>query len=180
MLFRSAFYDRSEQAVFADYVVIMGYDEHYVGSDEGSVASIGFVKQGIEDTLKEVPKEQTILGAPFYTRVWIETPKEAADDVEAASEDYVPYELSSQAINMEEAWNMVSVNGVEAVWSEEDGQYYAEYANDGKTYKIWLEDVKSMELRLAESSENDLAGMAFWKLGLEQENIWDTIIKYMN
>ncbi len=176
----TAFYDRSEQAVFADYVVIMGYDEHYVGSDEGSVASIGFVKQGIEDTLKEVPKEQTILGAPFYTRVWIETPKEAADDVEAASEDYVPYELSSQAINMEEAWNMVSVNGVEAVWSEEDGQYYAEYANDGKTYKIWLEDVKSMELRLAESSENDLAGMAFWKLGLEQENIWDTIIKYMN
>lgn len=176
----TAFYNRKEQANFADYVIIMGYDEHYVGSDEGSVASIGFVTQGIEDTLKEVPANQTILAAPFYTRVWVETPKEAADDVEAASDDYVPYELSSQAVNMKEAWNMVSVNGVEAVWSEEDGQYYAEYENGGQTYKIWLEDVKSMELRLEAAAKHELAGMSFWKLGLEDAAIWNTIQKYMN
>lgn len=176
----TAFYNRKEQAVFADYIIIMGYDEHYVGSDEGSVASIGFVRKGIEDTLKEVPANQTILAAPFYTRVWEETPKEASDDVEAAAEDYVPYELSSQAVNMKESWNMVSVNGVEAVWSEEDGQYYAEYVNDGKTYKIWLEDAKSMELRLQAAAEKGLAGMSFWKLGLEESSIWDTILKYMN
>lgn len=176
----TAFYNRSEQANFADYVIIMGYDEHYVGSDEGSVASIGFVKKGIEDTLKEVPANQTILAAPFYTRIWIETPKEAADDVEAASDDYIPYDLTSQTSNMREAWNMVSVNGVEAIWSEEDGQYYAEYENSGITYKIWLEDIKSMELRLEEASRQNLAGMSFWKLGLEDPAIWNTIIKYMN
>ena len=176
----TSFYNRKEQANFADYVIIMGYDEHYAGSDEGSVASIGFVTEGIENTLKEVPANQTILAAPFYTRVWVETPKEAADDVEAASEDYVPYDLSSQAVNMKEAWNMVSVNGVEAVWSEEDGQYYAEYENEGQTYKIWLEDIKSMELRLKAASDHALAGVSFWKLGLEDPAIWNTIIKYMN
>lgn len=52
------FYDCGEQAVFADYIVIMAYDEHYNGSDEGSVASIGFVRQGIEDTLKDVPQSR--------------------------------------------------------------------------------------------------------------------------
>ena len=176
----TAFYNRSEQANFADYIIIMGYDEHYVGSEEGSVASIGFVEGGITDTLKEVPANQTILAAPFFTRIWKETPKAASDDVEAASEDYVPYELSSQASSMEESWNMVSENGVEAVWSEEDGQYYAEYENGGDTYKVWLEDTESMELRLKAASENQLAGMAFWKLGLEQSSIWDTILKYMN
>lgn len=176
----TAFYNRSEQANFADYVIIMGYDEHYVGSDEGSVASIGFVKDGITNTLKEVPANQTILAAPFFTRIWKETPKAASDDVEAASEDYVPYELSSQAAGMEESWNMVSANGVEAAWSDADGQYYAEYINGGDTYKVWLEDAQSMELRLQAASENQLAGMAFWKLGLEQSTIWDTILKYMN
>ncbi len=176
----TAFYNRSEQANVADYIIIMGYDEHYVGSEEGSVASIGFVEGGITDTLKEVPANQTILAAPFFTRIWKETPKAASDDVEAASEDYVPYELSSQASSMEESWNMVSENGVEAVWSEEDGQYYAEYENGGDTYKVWLEDTESMELRLKAASENQLAGMAFWKLGLEQSSIWDTILKYMN
>ena len=80
------FYNRREQANFADYIIIMGYDEHYAGSDEGSVASIGFVEEGIANTLQEVPAEQLILGAPFFTRVWAEKPKEATDDVEAAAE----------------------------------------------------------------------------------------------
>lgn len=177
----TSFYNRKEQSYFADYIIIMGYDEHYAGSDEeGSVASIGFVEKGILDTLKEVPADQVILGAPFFTRVWIETPKEIGEEVEAAAEDYVPYELSSRAVSMEEAWNMVSVNGAEAVWSEEDGQYYAEYVNEGLTYKIWLEEKESMELRLKAAKKKKLAGMSFWKLGLEEKSLWDTIIKYIN
>ena len=173
-------YNRKEQGNFADYVIIMGYDEHYAGGDEGSVASIGFVTQGIADTLKEVPAEQVILAAPLYTRVWIETPKAASDDVEAASEDYVPYDLSSKAVGMQEAWRMVEANGVEPVWLEDCGQYYAEYLNENDTYKIWLEDLASMELRLQAASENGLAGMAFWTLGFEHSSFWDTVIKYMN
>lgn len=178
----TAFYNRKEQAVFADYVVIMGYDEHYYGSEEGSVASFGFVKKGLEDTLKEVPKEQVILAAPFYTRVWEETPKSAdeMEQVEAASEDYVPYDLDSVAVGMEEGWNRVEANGVEAQWLEEEGQYFAQYDLDGKTYKIWLEDSKSMEKRLKLAKKQQIAGMAFWKSGLEDVSIWDTIIKYMN
>ena len=174
------FYNRREQANFADYIIIMGYDEHYAGSDEGSVASIGFVEEGIANTLQEVPAEQLILGAPFFTRVWAEKPKEATDDVEAAAEGYVPYELSSHAVSMGEAWNMALVNGIEPAWSEEDGQYYAEYIKDGITYKIWLEDQRSMELKLQAAKDNGLAGMSFWKLGLEDAGMWDTVLKYMN
>lgn len=177
----TAFYNRSEQAKFADYVIMMGYDEHYSGSGEGSVASIGWVKQGIKDTLEEVPAEQMILAAPLYTRVWALTPKgETGDSVEAASEDYVPYEVSSQAVGMQEAWKMASVNGVSPVWSEEDGQYYAEYSSDGITYKIWLEDTESMELKLQAAVDSHLAGVSFWKLGFEDSSFWDTVIKYMN
>lgn len=176
----TAFYNRREQANFADYIIMMGYDEHYAGSEEGSVASIGFVEKGIKDTLEEVPAEQLILAAPLYTRVWELIPKEATTDAEAASEDYVPYEVSSQAVGMEEAWRMVEVNGVEPVWSEEDGQYYAEYVNEGATYQIWLEDASSLELKLQKAMDNGLAGVSFWKLGFEKASLWDTIIKYMN
>lgn len=178
----TAFYNRAEQAKFADYVVIMGYDEHYAGSEEeGSVASIGFVTKGVDDTLKEVPANQTILGAPLYTRVWIQTPKdESGDTVESASDDYVPYELTSQAVGMQEGFRMAEQNGAVPEWSEADGQYYAEYVNEGKTYKIWLEDVTSMEKRLQVASERGLAGMSFWKLGFEDATLWDTVLKYMN
>lgn len=181
----TAFYNRAEQAMFADYVVVMAYDEHWGnsenGSGEGSVASIGFVTDGVENTLKEVPAQQIILGMPFYTRVWECVPK--GDDVpeaERASEDYVPYTVNSSAVGMEEAERRVSANGAEKVWSEADGQNYAEYVYEGNTYKIWLEDESSMELRLQLMKEKNLAGASFWKLGLEKSSIWDMIIKYIN
>lgn len=175
----TAFYDREEQANFADYIIIMAYDEHYAGSDEGSVASIGFVTDGVTNTLKEVPSEQTILGCPFYTRIWALTPKTGAEDtVEAASEDYVPHEVSSEATGMYTTQKRLEVNGVTPVWSEQDGQYYAEYENEGITYKVWIEDATSMEKKLEVMKGNNLAGVSFWKLGFETDSIWDTIIKY--
>lgn len=175
----TAFYDREEQAAFADYIVIMAYDEHYAGSEEeGSVASIGFVTNGVADTLKEVPASQTILGVPFYTRVWSLTPTE--DSTESEDDSYVLYSLDSYAAGMKEVQNLISANGAAATWSDEDGQYYVEYENDGVTYKIWVEDATSIEEKLNVMKENDLAGASFWKLGLEDSTIWDTIIKYIN
>lgn len=176
----TAFYNRAEQAVFADYVVIMAYDEHYAGSDEGSVSSIGFVKKGVEDTLAQVPADQTILGMPFFTRMWCETPKSGdGDDVESASEDYVPYDLTSEALGMSEAESRLKVNGVQPEWSEETGQYYGEYANGESTYKVWLETSESLEEKLKVMKDHELAGAAYWKLGLEKSNVWDMIRKYM-
>lgn len=176
------FYDREEQAVFADYVIVMAYDEHYAGSGEGSVASIGFVKKGADDILAEgVPAQQVILGMPFYTRIWKETPKDSTgDDAESASEDYVPYELSSEAVSMQEAKRRMEANGAQQTWLEDIGQYYTEYVNDGATYKIWFEDVKSLEEKLKVMSGHNFAGASFWKLGLEDSAVWDTVIKYIN
>ncbi len=174
----TAFYDRAEQAVFADYIIIMAYDEHYYGSDEGSVASIGFVSDGVTNTLKEVPASQTILGIPFYARVWIETPTEDAEDVEEDS--YGAFDLDSYAASMKEVQNLISVNNAMTAWSEADGQYYAEYENNGSVYKIWVEDATSIEEKLKIMKENNLAGASFWKLSLEDPTVWDTIIKYIN
>lgn len=192
----TAFYNRAEQAVFADYIVIMAYDEHYSGSEEaGSVASIGFVKEGVTNTLKEVPAEQIILGMPFYARVWMETPiaseenstdsTEAADKTEAPAEDgstdsYTLFELSTYATSMSEIQNLISANAATPVWDDAAGQYYVQYENGGITYKIWVEDALSLEEKLKVMQSNNLAGGSFWKLGMESSSVWDTIIKYIN
>ncbi len=178
----TAFYDRAEQALFADYVVIMAYDEHYSGSEDiGPVASIGFVRDGVENTLKEVPAEQTILGMPFYSRVWELTMKEGAgESVESAAEDYLPYTFTCFEEGMQTVENRYTENGGEAVWSDEDGQYVTEYESEGKKYKIWIENEASLEEKLKVMKESGLAGAAYWKLGLERPSAWDTIIKYVN
>lgn len=158
-------YNREEQGIVADYVIIMGYDEHFAGSEEaGSVASIDFVREGITETLKEVPKEKVINGLPFFTRLWIESSSD----------------LTSQAIGMQEAETAVANAGVTASWDEETQQNYAEWTADGNTYKIWLEDEQSLEAKLKVMQEYDLAGAAAWKLGFEKSGIWELISQYVN
>ena len=175
----TSFYNRAEQANFADYVVIMGYDEHYAGSDAGSVSSLNWVKQGVADTLKEVPAEQVILGMPFYTRVWALTPEDENADSADADTD-TAYEVSSQIYGMRAANELLATKGAVKTWQEDCGQNYAEFTDGNSKYQVWLEDAASAEARLKVMDENKLAGASFWKLGFETSDVWDTIIKYIN
>ncbi|MCD8157042.1 MAG: glycosyl hydrolase family 18 protein [Clostridiales bacterium] len=166
------FYNREEQAVFADYIVLMAYDEHYNSSDEGSVASLSFVTQAVEDTLEEVSADQLILGIPFYTRLWKLTPEEGTDDGS--------YTVTSEALGMSEAEARVAANGAVYEWLEDCGQYYAEYEYDGSTYKVWLEDQNSIAEKLKVRQSYGLAGASFWKLGFEKNTVWNTIAEYLH
>jgi len=176
-------YNRKEQGLVADYVVIMGYDEHYAGSlESGSVSSYNFVKEGIEETLKEVPAEKIISGIPFFTRLWEETPKteeELAEDVGTEAEEYV-MNVSSVALGMEAAKETVENNGADIQWDDDAKQDYATWTSGDVTYKIWLENEKSLEPKLALMRENKLAGTAAWALGQETSNIWELILQYTN
>ncbi len=176
----TAHYDREEQAKFADYLVIMGYDEHYAGSGEGSVASLPFVEKGVQDTIAyEVPPEQIILGMPFYTRMWVETPKSGASDKEMASDDYIPYELTSKAIGMKDQDSIIAQKNPPVVWLDELGQNYAEWPENGTICKIWMEDAQSLELKLQLVPKYQLGGGAFWKVSLEEPSVWDLIAQYL-
>lgn len=179
----NSYYDLKEQGIVADYVIIMGYDEHTAGSYEaGSVASYGYVKEGIENALKSVPKERLINAIPFYTRLWLETPKTKSElEKEAGTEaaNY-PDKVTSTAMGMEEAEDTLKTAGVKAKWDEKTRQNYAQWDTDGGTYKIWLEDHKSIEEKLKLIKSNDLAGVAEWRLGWEDPSIWDLILQYVN
>lgn len=159
----NAFYNRKEQGIVTDYVIVMGYDEHYSGGEMGTTASISYVRNGIAETLKEVPKEKVINAIPFYTRVW-------TDQGET---------VSSKALGIKNAKAWVQENQVELYWQEELGQYYGEHQGDEGMQYIWLEEEKSIGLKMEEISKADIAGVACWKLGFEPEGIWDIIMEKM-
>lgn len=156
----TADYNRKEQGIVADYVIIMGYDEHYAGGEKGSTASIEFVEKGITDTLLEVPKEKIINAVPFYTRLWTE-------------EDG---KTTSSALGIYKAKEWIKENDVELSWQEDLGQYYGEHKeSETATEYLWMEEEKSLGLKMDLIRKYDLAGTAGWKLGLESPEIWDVI-----
>lgn len=176
-------YDRKEQGIVADYVVIMGYDEYYAGSPQaGPVSSYNYVKEGIEETLKEVPAEKVISGIPFFTRLWEETPKTEEELASQAGTEEAEYTMNvnSQALDMASAQAKLAEAGVQTTWDETVKQNYATWTVEDKTYEIWLEDEQSIELKLQLMKENKLAGTAAWALGQENAEIWNLILKYVN
>lgn len=154
------FYNLKEQGIVADYIIIMGYDERTGGDDPGSVASLGYVEKGITDTLLSVPKEKVINAVPFFTRLWT-----VNDDGTS----------SSPAYGIAKAKNWISENEVHLDWKEELGQYYGELVSEKGKQMLWMEDEKSLGLKMDLIRKYDLEGVACWKLGLETPEIWDII-----
>lgn len=158
----NTFYKRDKQAEVADYIINMAYDEHYVGSDMGSVASIGFVKEGVEKSLEEVPAHKLINAIPVYTRLWTKSGNN----------------LSSRALGIEAGLQWIEENNLKTVWQEDIGQYYAEMLSGNESQHMWLEDEKSLKLKLELNKKYALAGVAVWRLGLETPSVWDIIAEY--
>ncbi len=160
------YYQRGEQARFVDYMIVMAYDEHFAGSEEaGSVSSLSFVQQAVEEMTRVMPADQVICGIPFYTRVWTEKFGQSA--------------ITSEVLGMDGAKNYAKENQMTETWDASLGQNVATVETSDARYTIWMEDEQSMEEKLKVIQSADLAGVAEWKLGFECADVWSLISKYI-
>ena len=160
------YYQRGEQGIFVDYMIVMAYDEHFAGSEEaGSVSSLPFVQQAVEEMTRVIPADQVICGIPFYTRVWTEKFGQSA--------------IISEVLGMDGAKNYAKENQMTETWDASLGQNVATVETSDARYTIWMEDEQSMEEKLKVIQSADLAGVAEWKLGFECADVWSLISEYI-
>lgn len=160
------YYQRGEQARFVDYMIVMAYDEHFAGSEEaGSVSSLPFVQQAVEEMTRVMPADQVICGIPFYTRVWTEKFGQSA--------------ITSEVLGMDGTKNYAKENQMTETWDASLGQNVATVETSDARYTIWMEDEQSMEEKLKVIQSADLAGVAEWKLGFECADVWSLISEYI-
>ena len=158
------YYRLDIQGVLVDYVIIMGYDEHWGGSgNPGSVASINYVENGIKKTLESVPAEKVINALPLYTRVWKIDGAVVTDD----------------SLSVRNTADFLSRVNAEPEWDEETCQNYAEWTSGSATYKLWIEDEESIEVKLKVMSVQNIGGAAVWRLGGGTEIVWELIRAYV-
>ena len=156
----SAFLDRGKLGRIVDFMMVMAYDEHWATSPKaGSVSSLPWAENAVKRILEEdgVPPEKLILGIPLYTRIWTLDPDG---------------KVSSKAVGMDTVRQLIKERNLKPVLSEETGQHYVEYKEDGTLRKIWIEDAHSIRARAALVKKYGLAGVASWQRGFAADDIW--------
>lgn len=151
----------------ADFVILMGYDEHWSGGAAGSVASLPWVQSGLDTLLKAVPASKVILGMPLYTRDW---------NVNRSGDT-----LNSEDLTLSEQMTRVSSLGLRPGWNSKLGQYITSYTSGSKTRQVWLEDSRSLSLKYKIALDRDIAGLAYWHIGGDTPEIWPSLrnmVKY--
>ena len=158
------YYRLDIQGKVADYVIIMGYDEHWHGSGEpGSVASISYVRNGIAKALEEVPADKLVNALPFYTILWKTEGVKVTDEY----------------LTLRNTPDFISRMNLTPEWNEETCQNYVEWKSGNITYQLWIEDEESIAAKLSVMAAQNIGGVAVWRLGYGTESIWNLIRGYV-
>ena len=167
----NSYIDRKEVGTVADYLINMGYDEHYVGSEAGSVASLAFEERAVRELIKMgIPERKIISGVPFYTRIWY-----------TSWNDDGTMNINSEELSMGVVQTTLNTWGVTPVWDAETAQNYADWTLDnGVRCQIWIEDGESMARKILLIPKYNLGGTAAWVLGAQSDSIWQVISDNLN
>lgn len=158
----TAAFDYKALGKSADYIVLMGYDEHWYGSiHPGSVASFSWVETGLDTLLSDVPSSKIILALPFYTRDWTLNSKGNS--------------TSAQDISLPAQSSIISKKALTTTWDRSRGQYTTAYWQSGLKHLIWLEESRSLSLKYEMALERGVAGFAYWHIGGETTDIWASL-----
>lgn len=153
-------FDYAALGKYADYVVLMGYDEHWGGSPKaGSVSSMPWLSSAIDTLLTQVPAYKTVIALPLYTREWRFNPMVGSED-----------------ISLTEQGKRIRQQSASLVWNDQLGQYEAGYEQTGLKRKIWTEDARSLSVKHRMIADHHTAGFAYWYPGSETPDVWQAIL----
>jgi len=144
-------YDYEKIKPIVDRILVMAYDEHWSGSNPGSVASMDWCRRVADYSIRAIGPEKLIMGLPFYGRAW---------------GDYSP----SRALINRTIQGIIRDEKVAEVKYENGIPVFTYHKN--VSIKVYFEDEKSLTARMAMYKSMNVGSIGFWRLGQETPEVW--------
>jgi spore germination protein YaaH len=187
----NSLWDIAALSPYVDYIVVMAYDFHQRSSEQaGPVAPLFSedsvwgkdINQHLKVFLDQAPRQKILLGIPFYGYAWQTDSKDPKANTFENTGFTVSYKKAKDLLAMAEG-KVVTDNtwqgatNIKKSFDNEALSPYITYQQDGEFYIIYYEDPKSIAYKLEYARQLDLAGIAIWALGYEDDDreIWQTI-----
>jgi spore germination protein len=151
----SGAFDYQAIAPYLDLVMIMTYDEHYAGGDPGPVASFPWVEKVVNYAMQSFSPKKIILGIAAYGYDWGLG--------------------KGKALNYNGIQNLIKKHQVAPKWHSQSKVPYFTYKSWGVTHQVWYENSHSTAFKVDLVKKYGLKGVAVWRCGYEDSNIWSII-----
>ncbi|MGW8956519.1 S-layer homology domain-containing protein [Paenibacillus sp. NPDC055715] len=157
----TAAFDYEQLGVAADYLILMGYDEHWGGSSTpGSVSSLPWLRESVRRFVLTTDPDKAILALPLFTRNWT---------LNASGQS-----VASSVITLIEQNQLVSRSSSKPIWHEDIQQYTVSY-KDTQLHKLWLEEGRSFTRKYRLGQDKGFAGFAYWYPGGASSELWSSV-----
>lgn len=147
-----------DYAAATDYVMLMAYDQHWAGSDPGSVAAQDWYESNIAKRMHELDPSKTIVALGSYGYNWTEGEKDADE------------------VTCQEALITAKESDAKIVFDPTTRNPNFEYdEDDGSHHIVWFLDAVTAYNQMRAASGFNPAGFAIWRLGSEDPSIWSVL-----
>jgi cellulose synthase/poly-beta-1,6-N-acetylglucosamine synthase-like glycosyltransferase/peptidoglycan/xylan/chitin deacetylase (PgdA/CDA1 family)/spore germination protein YaaH len=141
----------------ADSVVLMDYDQHFIGDAPGPIAAQPWFVDRLRAALRAIPRRKAIVAIGSYGYDWAEG------------------QASADPVSIEDAWLTAHDSGAPVRFDPAGGNATFDYQEDGTDHHVWFLDAASAWNQVRAARHEGAGGIALWRLGSEDAGFWPVL-----
>lgn len=150
-------WDLRAYARVADRLILMDYDQHFIGDQPGPIAAQPWFVARLRATLRAVPASKAIVAIGNYAYDWTQGSRPAS------------------ILSIEDAWLTAHDSGAPIRFDARSGNATFDYAEDGAVHHVWMLDAASAWNQVRAARITGAGGIALWRLGSEDPGFWSAL-----